>query len=457
MPGPDLSRILCFLTDENGKILDPYRPDSISHLIATKVDFADKMQICSHASKSSGKKEFIAESKGYVAIFEGARRISEPIPFSAYSTFDLYAPEKSHLLFRVCDFKCIINDIYIRNDSLIAEIKVKLTTVVRSAAQAYLTVPAASALSENISIPEKDDEYNEICLSVTRIFDKYSFTTETDILCEIPWKEILKAEVYQFNTLSDGIRKTYTDEDELTGYGNQGILDPGEVSYYTLYINGVVQPETNYEIEKGMLTLKTENVPQKDAPIAIRFVTFRDKNVIILPAEIYHYNAVSDGFKKKYTDGDEIRYYGDKGIIDPEEVSFVNLYINGVLQPPVNYTVEKGLLTLLTTDIPPKGTPITLEFITIKGTDGRVLKAETYTYNAFANENRVYTNKDELIMYGNKGILDPDTVSYHNLYVNAVIQPFVNYSVQEGLLTLNTWELPVKGAPVSLQFISVFL
>ena len=66
-----------------------------------------------------------------------------------------------------------------------------------------------------------------------------------------------------------------------------------------------------------------------------------------------------------------------------------------------------------------------------------------------------YTNADELIIYGNRGILDPNNVSYYNLFINAVIQPYVNYSVQEGLLTLNTGDLPLKGSPISLQFITV--
>ncbi|HHY91517.1 MAG TPA: DUF4183 domain-containing protein [Clostridiales bacterium] len=59
-------------------------------------------------------------------------------------------------------------------------------------------------------------------------------------------------------------------------------------------------------------------------------------------------------------------------------------------------------------------------------------------------------------MYGNQGILDPQKASYHNLFINAVIQPSKNYSVQEGLLTLNTKDLPLKGSPISLQYITVY-
>ena len=40
-----------------------------------------------------------------------------------------------------------------------------------------------------------------------------------------------------------------------------------------------------------------------------------------------------------------------------------NLYINDVLQPRNNYKVEEGRLTLLTEDVPLKGSPIILEYL----------------------------------------------------------------------------------------------
>ena len=64
----------------------------------------------------------------------------------------------------------------------------------------------------------------------------------------------------------------------------------------------------------------------------------------------------------------------------------VNLYVNGVLQPKVNYKVEKGLLTFLTTDLPPQGVPIIIEFITLKEAKGETIKAKSYTYHTQAHE-----------------------------------------------------------------------
>ena len=62
-----------------------------------------------------------------------------------------------------------------------------------------------------------------------------------------------------------------------------GILDPNKVSYYSLFINGILQPKANYEIEEGRLTLKTEDVPPKDSTIIPTFVTIAEKEEISSP------------------------------------------------------------------------------------------------------------------------------------------------------------------------------
>ena len=77
------------------------------------------------------------------------------------------------------------------------------------------------------------------------------------------------------------------------------------------------------------------------------------------------YFALSDGQKRVYTNDDALAEYGITYILSPSEVSYINLFINGMLQPIVNYQVEKGKLALLTEDIPVKGTVIIIQFITI--------------------------------------------------------------------------------------------
>lgn len=86
----------------------------------------------------------------------------------------------------------------------------------------------------------------------------------------------------------------------------------------------------------------------------------------ILQVDTYEYNVISDGNKTVYTNEDELKEYGDRGILNPNDVSFINLFINGVLQPKVLYEVQEGMLLLKSTDVPPKGAPITLQFVTIK-------------------------------------------------------------------------------------------
>jgi len=75
--------------------------------------------------------------------------------------------------------------------------------------------------------------------------------------------------------------------------------------------------------------------------------------------------VLSDGEKKVYIDRDAIVEYGIQHIVNPISVSYMNLFINGVLQPKVNYRVTEGRLVLLTEDVPAKGCPIILQMIQI--------------------------------------------------------------------------------------------
>lgn len=184
--------------------------------------------------------------------------------------------------------------------------------------------------------------------------------------------------------------------------------------------------------------------------------SFYNTDNMVLNAVNYQYNTVSDGINKKFTDDDELLLYAGHGIPDPIDVSFLNLFINGVLQPGPAYAVKPGLLILKTADTPQEGVPITLEYLIIKDKKGQLLKAEIYQYNTLANGEKIYTNADELTMYGDKGILDPEQTSYQNLFVNGVLQPGINYVVKEGMLILEVEYTPAKEIPISIQFISLF-
>ncbi|CCW08620.1 DUF4183 domain-containing protein [Bacillus sp. GeD10] len=90
---------------------------------------------------------------------------------------------------------------------------------------------------------------------------------------------------------------------------------------------------------------------------------------IIFPAHqsvrnvMYHTIAKQDQFV--YTNADGITAYNSSPILSPNTVSYINLFVNGVIQPLNMYTVETGKLTLLSETSPLPGTPITLQFLTL--------------------------------------------------------------------------------------------
>ncbi|HDR4538332.1 TPA: DUF4183 domain-containing protein, partial [Bacillus cereus] len=77
------------------------------------------------------------------------------------------------------------------------------------------------------------------------------------------------------------------------------------------------------------------------------------------------YYTFSDGEKLIYTDADGIAQYGTTNILSPSEVSYINLFINGILQPQPFYEVSTGKLTLLDNQPPSQGSSIILQFIII--------------------------------------------------------------------------------------------
>lgn len=184
---------------------------------------------------------------------------------------------------------------------------------------------------------------------------------------------------------------------------------------------------------------------------------FHKKNNTILTVSDYQYNAISNGIKKEFTNADELVIYGNYGIPNPNDISFFNLYLNGVLQPETNYFVDTGILTLTIEEAPLKNAAVILEYLIIKDKNEQLLKAETYQYNTLSNGGKTYTDADELADYGNQGILDPEQTSYNTLFVNGVIQPSINYTIERGSLTLEVKDAPLKKAPILVKFVSIYI
>ncbi|MFB6467607.1 DUF4183 domain-containing protein [Cytobacillus sp. Hz8] len=79
----------------------------------------------------------------------------------------------------------------------------------------------------------------------------------------------------------------------------------------------------------------------------------------------HEFFVVADGKKRIFSEQDAVDGYGQQSIHDPKDYSYVNLFINGVLQPKINYEVKKGKLILKTDDFPLLGTPIILQMVRI--------------------------------------------------------------------------------------------
>jgi hypothetical protein len=79
-----------------------------------------------------------------------------------------------------------------------------------------------------------------------------------------------KIKVFEFYAISDGCSRIYKEKNGVKELGKQIILDPKKVSYMNLFINGVLQPKENYEVGRGVIKLKTIDVPVKGAPVILQ-------------------------------------------------------------------------------------------------------------------------------------------------------------------------------------------
>ncbi|MCG3056038.1 DUF4183 domain-containing protein, partial [Escherichia coli] len=78
----------------------------------------------------------------------------------------------------------------------------------------------------------------------------------------------------------------------------------------------------------------------------------------IAKTNIGYYYARADEQQRIFTNKDQLPGYGNSGILSPDSVSYTNLFVNGMLQPPAIYKVDEGILELLSTDVPSENTLI---------------------------------------------------------------------------------------------------
>lgn len=422
--------IICRLCDKDGRILNAYEQGSIRFTELTPPDNRFKRRVCLMSGKVVDVSMAIISIEGYVSVSIDEWNLSAPIPFRIIQRIWICAPDCAVLKFTVNNFTCRA-----------AIFRCGCTDFARVMVGIETRVIASEERTMNTG--------EELFVAVREMTDSVRMLSRA---CLIHAVEPIRAEVYQYTAISDGEKRVYTNEDELKKYGDKGILSPEEVSYYNLYVNGVLQPKVNYVMTEGRLEFLTDDLPTQGATVIIRYITFKGKNCVNFTDDQYY--TIADGVKREYTNDDALGKYSTNGIPGPNEVSYYNLYVNGVLQPRENYIVEEGLLKFLTEDVPKIGRSIILESIAIKDACGIFMDVEDYQFNILADKNRAYCSGDEITPYG-QGILSPRLASYQNLMVNAVNQPGINTMVADNCLVFKTVDLPTVSAPITLQSVRV--
>ncbi len=396
MENDNQPEFFCFLSDQYGNILNPLQSDAIKY---TELSFSE--------NQINEKSMVSVQLDGYITVTADGVFFSNPISFSMKKNILIYSPKNSHRNYSSVGFSCYAAPDFCGNKEILkVNIQIYVNTIVKSIGKISICVPVLSSDSVTFAFCEKMPIYAD------RIYDCVEFCNDITLLCK---SDIIRAEIYQYNALADNGKRTYTNDDELTEYGSKGILAPESVSYLSLFVNGILQAKNIYIVKEKLLELLTTDAPLQNQPITILFITLRNECGKILKADNYQYNTVSDGIKAIFTNNDEIHIYGDNGIPDPIEVSFYNLFINGILQPKTNYIIKKGIL-ILKSDIPPKNTIITLEYVKITNDDNQLLLTELYQYNAFSNGEKFYTNENKIYPCKD-GIINPKLTSFQSLFL----------------------------------------
>lgn len=431
MSFPNAPSIVCRLTDQYGTIISPFSPNAIQYTEKSWGQQRNLIRVC---------------MEGYIAIFEGETRFSPPIPFCIVQNVSLFAPKRATITFSLKQFRYCIIPTYFGDQNALERVTVILE--VESLATSYQN---ASLLS--VSLPSCCRPVRQVWYEPKRALDSCYFLSHT----ELSYDALIRAKVCQYTALSDGVTRHYTNQDAVPEYKGCGILPPDCTSYYNLYVNGMLQPKVNYTISEGQLDFMTTDLPPKEVPIVLEFISFCSPNGQMLPVTTSNYVSVSNGRKRLYRNQDALPVYSEGGIPSPDSVSYYNLYSNGVLQPRTNYVVKEGLLELTSSDIPIEGSILILESVMVRNEIQQLLLGEVTQYHAKANPRNWYTNCDELTMYGHSGVPAPQVTSFQHLMINGAMQPQINYSVQQGCLCLHTENIPPHDSTIILQSVSVLL
>lgn len=328
MPEKIIDECCCYLSDACGNSICPYQCGSISYEELSYPQNRVQVQQLLSDDRLACQVEVAVRIKGYVTAVEGAGEPIETVPFGKIKIIRLPFLPQGRLEFTTTHFTCRIkraaNSCSIPSEFM--EVVIRL--------EACVCADAGACAGK--------------C---------YTFQTCIGAVCKRP---AIRATAYQYNAIAKERQNIFTDEDELSEYGSHGIPSPRDAAICKVFVNGFLQPPTNYDLQKGRLRFKTEDFPAKGAVVSVYTARLKWNRRAVTS----YYVAVADGVKTTFRNEDALTEYGDKGIPSPCDVSFVNLYVNGVLQPAPVYRMEKGLLEL--SSAPETGQYVILESVIIK-------------------------------------------------------------------------------------------
>ncbi|WP_416149877.1 DUF4183 domain-containing protein [Salipaludibacillus sp. HK11] len=428
----------CYLCDKNGNRLSPTDLNAV------------KIKIVSITEANENLKHIELAISGFI-ISESLKQEydhcpSSPVPFLVLKSFSLKLPEKNFICFQIkknsfqctrfTKFNCQINFM------LLTEI---YTPIIISLEGCYVFPRSNKTI---LPLEIKEQRKDSHCLHVDCLHDSFFHPITSDVSLTPQINDKLEAESSLYYAKGNGEKRVFTNVDEICNPNTAGLLNPEQVTFCNLFVNAVLQNPNSYNLEEGKLTFLTNDIPEKNVPIITQFVTVFSHNGEVLKGEIDFFHTSANGTAMEFP---------TKTLPTSDTVTFVDLFINGVLQPQENYKVTNGSL-LLTTEIPPrKGVPIILQYVKISNSIGVTVRGESSTFCVASDGiSKIFSEKYHCLLCFPVPFIDCPHVSYRNLFINGVLQPNDLYNFRHGKLQLKTSDAPIKKAPIILQGLSFF-
>ena len=107
----------------------------------------------------------------------------------------------------------------------------------------------------------------------------------------------------------------------------------------------------------------------------VKTETYRYK--IPKSVELYEFYMHAKNNQRVFSYHNQVNEYQNGKFPSPDDVSYMNLFINGVLQPAKNYEVVKDKLILKTIDLPLENTILILQMVKVQYLIKMLLQGET--------------------------------------------------------------------------------